>query len=109
MACTHPASPYPRWASIRSGSFMMLIASFYSSASLLEFPSPNPMQGLCEERQLNDFDGSRYHIAHVSRRGRLHVGPRYKARGLNDCAEPGNEIECELVRGNTVDDIGPEA
>jgi hypothetical protein len=31
------------------------------------------------------------------RRGRLHVGPRYKARGLNDNADPGNEIECDQV------------
>ena len=25
------------------------------------------------------------------------MGPRYKARGLNDNAEPGNEIECEQI------------
>ena len=31
------------------------------------------------------------------RRCRLHVGPRYLARGLNDAADPGNEIECEQV------------
>mmetsp|Transcript_29308 Transcript_29308/g.75960 ORF Transcript_29308/g.75960 Transcript_29308/m.75960 type:complete len:625 (+) Transcript_29308:102-1976(+) len=72
-----------------------LTASFRSVR--LGHVCPLLLQGLCEERQLNDFDGSRYHIAHVSRRGRLHVGPRYKARGLNDCAEPGNEIECELL------------
>ncbi|KAF5842707.1 SacI homology domain-containing protein [Dunaliella salina] len=72
-----------------------LTASFRSIK--LGHVCPLLLQGLCEERQLNDFDGSRYHIAHISRRGRLHVGPRYKARGLNDCAEPGNEIECELL------------
>ena len=55
-------------------------------------------QGLCEERELTDFDGARFYIVLISRRGRLHVGPRYKARGLNDYAEPGNEIECEQVR-----------
>lgn len=55
------------------------------------------MQGLCEERALSDFDGARYWVVLISRRGRLHVGPRYKARGLNDYAEPGNEIECEQV------------
>jgi hypothetical protein len=31
------------------------------------------------------------------RKCRLHVGPRYKARGLNDNADPGNEIECDQV------------
>jgi hypothetical protein len=54
---------------------------------------------MCEARALEDFDGARYHIALVSRRGRLHVGPRYKARGINEpYAEPANEIECEQAR-----------
>ena len=44
-----------------------------------------------------DFDGSPFQMIQISRRGRLHVGPRYKARGLNDIAEPGNEIECDQV------------
>lgn len=50
-----------------------------------------------EARALEDFDGQKYSMALVSRRSRLHVGPRYKARGLNDYAEPGNEAECELI------------
>lgn len=54
-------------------------------------------QGLCETRTLEDFDGAKFHIALVSRRSRLHVGPRYKARGLNSYAAPGNEIECEQI------------
>lgn len=54
-------------------------------------------QGLCESRQLHDFDGGRYWMALVSRRSRLHPGPRYKARGLNDYSEPGNELEVEQV------------
>lgn len=48
-------------------------------------------------RALQDLDGAPYQLALVSRKGRLHVGPRYKARGLNEAAEPGNEIECEQV------------
>ncbi|KAL6757783.1 SacI homology domain-containing protein [Haematococcus lacustris] len=63
----------------------------------LDFVCPHLLQGLCEGRQLQDFDGAPYHLALISRRGRLHVGPRYKARGLNDYAEPANEIEVEQV------------
>ena len=33
----------------------------------------------------------------LSRRSRRHPGTRYLARGLNEHAGPGNEIECELV------------
>ncbi len=57
----------------------------------------NLMQGMYETRPLRDFDSAPYNLVEVSRRGRLHVGPRYKARGLNDYAEPGNEIECEQI------------
>ncbi len=46
---------------------------------------------------LEDFDSAKYWIACISRRGCLHPGPRYKARGLNDYAEPGNELEVEQV------------
>ena len=35
-------------------------------------------QGMCEERQLNDFDSTSFHMIQTSRRGRLHAGPRYK-------------------------------
>jgi hypothetical protein len=52
---------------------------------------------MCEARVLLDFDGAPYQMVQISRRGRLHAGPRYKARGLNELAEPGNEIECEQV------------
>lgn len=60
------------------------------------------LQGMCEVRTLRDFDGAAYQYALLSRRSRLHVGPRYKARGLNEVAEPGNEIECEQVRQEAV-------
>ncbi|KAF8060490.1 SAC9 [Scenedesmus sp. PABB004] len=58
---------------------------------------PPLLQGMAESRELEDFDGAPFWYALVSRRCRLHVGPRYKARGLNENADPGNEIECEQV------------
>jgi hypothetical protein len=58
---------------------------------------PALMQGMAEGRALEDLDGQPYSYALLSRRCRLHTGPRYKARGLNEAADPGNEIECEQV------------
>lgn len=52
---------------------------------------------MAESRELEDFDGCRFSYCLVSRRCRLHVGPRYKARGLNEAADPGNEIECDQL------------
>ena len=52
---------------------------------------------MAESRELEDFDGKRFSYCLISRRCRLHVGPRYKARGLNENADPGNEIECDQV------------
>jgi hypothetical protein len=46
---------------------------------------------------MEDFDGRRFSYCLVARKGRLHVGPRYKARGLNEHAAPGNELECEQL------------
>ncbi len=46
---------------------------------------------------MEDYDGRRFSYCLVARKARLHVGPRYKARGLNDHAAPGNELECEQV------------
>lgn len=63
----------------------------------LDFVCPPLLEGMCEVQTLEDYDNHPYSICHVTRRGRLHVGPRYKARGLNDQAEPGNEIECEQI------------
>lgn len=63
----------------------------------LDSVCPPLLQGLAEARALEDFDGNRFSYALIARRGRLHVGPRYHARGLNDQAEPGNEIECEQI------------
>lgn len=61
------------------------------------------VQGLCEAKQLEDFDKVRYGLAIISRRSRLHAGPRYKARGLNEYYEPGNELEVEQVCDGHVD------
>uniref|UniRef100_A0A383VGT2 WW domain-containing protein n=1 Tax=Tetradesmus obliquus TaxID=3088 RepID=A0A383VGT2_TETOB len=58
---------------------------------------PALLQGMAESRELEDFDGCRFSYCLVSRRCRLHVGPRYKARGLNEAADPGNEIECDQL------------
>jgi hypothetical protein len=55
------------------------------------------LQGMAESREMEDFDGCRFSYCLISRRCRLHVGPRYKARGLNEAADPGNEIECDQV------------
>jgi hypothetical protein len=55
------------------------------------------LQGMAESRDMEDFDGCRFSYCLISRRCRLHVGPRYKARGLNEAADPGNEIECDQV------------
>lgn len=55
------------------------------------------LQGMAESRDLEDFDGRPFSYCLISRRCRLHVGPRYKARGLNEQADPGNEIECDQV------------
>lgn len=63
----------------------------------LDHICPPLLQGLYEARPLNDFEGCPYTLILASRRGRLHAGPRYKARGLNEQAEPGNEIECEQI------------
>jgi hypothetical protein len=52
---------------------------------------------MAESREMEDFDGCRFSYCLISRRCRLHVGPRYKARGLNEAADPGNEIECDQV------------
>lgn len=52
---------------------------------------------MAESRDLQDFDGKPFSYVLISRRCRLHVGPRYKARGLNEAADPGNEIECDQV------------
>lgn len=59
---------------------------------------PALLQGMCEQRSTGDFDGKIFSYVLVARRCRLHVGPRYLARGLNsEFADPGNEIECEQV------------
>lgn len=52
---------------------------------------------MAEVRELEDFEGRPFCYALISRRCRLHTGPRYKARGLNEASDPGNEIECDQV------------
>ena len=59
------------------------------------------MQGLVESRQLKDREGQVYTLCLLARRSRLHPGMRYIARGLNALASPGNEIECDQVRGTS--------
>jgi hypothetical protein len=46
---------------------------------------------------LCDAAGARFAVALFARRSRLHPGTRYLARGLNDVAAPGNEVECEQL------------
>jgi hypothetical protein len=55
------------------------------------------LQGVVESRTLEDNRGLKYTMVLFSRRSRLHPGMRYIARGLNNLASPGNEIECEQV------------
>lgn len=52
---------------------------------------------MMEARTLADVEGRRWVLAEISRRSRLHPGTRYLARGLNDQASAGNEIECEQL------------
>lgn len=55
------------------------------------------LQGAIECSQETHPTGERYSLALLSRRSRRHPGTRYLARGLNEAAGPGNEIECELI------------
>lgn len=55
----------------------------------LPTPPPPAPQGMAESRSLADFDGRGFSYCLISRKCRLHVGPRYKARGLNETADPG--------------------
>lgn len=50
-----------------------------------------------ESRTLRDAKGQRFTMALLARRSSLHPGTRYLARGLNEHASPGNEVECELL------------
>ena len=46
----------------------------------------------------NNLDNSTLvHLCHIARRSSMHAGTRYLARGMNDCNEPGNEMECEQI------------
>lgn len=47
--------------------------------------------------EVHPATGARFSMALVSRRSRRHPGTRYIARGLNERAGPGNEIESELL------------
>lgn len=49
---------------------------------------------MAESRELEDFDGRGFSYCLISRKCRLHVGPRYKARGLNEMADPGASASC---------------
>jgi len=58
---------------------------------------PSLLQGAVESADEVHPTGQRYTQALVSRRSRRHPGTRYIARGLNELAGPGNEIEAELI------------
>lgn len=58
---------------------------------------PALLQGAVESADEIHPTGQRYTMALISRRSRRHPGTRYIARGLNNSAGPGNEIEAELV------------
>jgi len=58
---------------------------------------PHLQQGMAEARVLRDVEGRGWVMTEISRRSRLHPGTRYLARGLNDMASAGNEIECEQL------------
>lgn len=63
----------------------------------LHYHCPPLLQGAAESiDEVNTF-GQRYAFCLLSRRSRRHPGTRYNARGLNDLAGPGNEIEAELI------------
>lgn len=67
---------------------------------VLEFVGLRPeavAQGMAEARQLTDVRGKSWVLTEISRRSRLHPGTRYLARGLNEQASAGNEIECEQL------------
>jgi hypothetical protein len=58
---------------------------------------PALLQGLAESRRLRDLKDREYRVAVFGRRSSAHPGTRYLARGLNDAAAPGNEVEMEQI------------
>lgn len=58
---------------------------------------PSLLQGAVEAADELHPTGQRYTLVLLSRRSRRHPGTRYIARGLNEFAGPGNEIEAELL------------
>ncbi|EFJ45105.1 hypothetical protein VOLCADRAFT_94600 [Volvox carteri f. nagariensis] len=92
--------PFPSYRAVKDPSWDFVWNRWMSAPFRnlgLDHLCPPLLQGLCESRLLEDFDNAKYWVACISRRGCLHPGPRYKARGLNDYAEPGNELEVEQV------------
>ena len=70
---------------------------------------PPLVQGLAECRLMTDAKGARACVALIARRSCLHPGTRYLARGLNDAASPGNEVECEQLLFRVADPLGAAA
>eukprot|EP00887_Chlorella_sp_A99_P003928 scaffold11.g3928.t1 len=58
---------------------------------------PPLLQGAVESSAQAHPGGGAFSMALLSRRSRRHPGTRYIARGLNERAGPGNEIESELI------------
>ena len=55
------------------------------------------LQGMAASSNFTDSHGVAFNVALVSRRSCLHPGMRYKARGLNALAGPGNECEVDQL------------
>jgi len=74
------------------------LASPLAACGLPPGSVPPLHQGMAESRLLSDALGARFAVALLARRGRLHPGTRYIARGLNaEESAPGNEVECEQL------------
>ncbi|CAG9465811.1 unnamed protein product [Pedinophyceae sp. YPF-701] len=58
--------------------------------------APRLLQGVATNKVLPTVSGE-LHIATLSRRSRWNAGTRYKARGLDENACPGNEVEAEML------------
>lgn len=92
--------PFPSYRAVKEPSWDLVWNRWLSTPFRnlgLDHLCPPLLQGLCEARELEDFDRAKYWMCLMNRRSCLHPGPRYKARGLNDYAEPGNELEVEQI------------
>jgi hypothetical protein len=75
----------------------LTLSFIYRKALGIENAVPDLLQGLAESRRLRDLRGVEYRVAVFGRRSSAHPGTRYLARGLNEFAAPGNEVEMEQL------------